>query len=81
MTLGAKNGFCTELLETFAGAVQANAGAGLAMLFTPDGVYEDGFFGAHRGRASIAAMLQHFHDTGSDYVWEFFDPVCGGAIG
>jgi SnoaL-like domain len=61
--------------------VQANDGAGLAMLFTPDGVYEDGFFGAHRGRASIAAMLQRFHDTGSDYVWEFFDPVCDGAIG
>jgi hypothetical protein len=79
--LGPKNGFFTELLTTFAGAVQANDGAGLAMLFTPDGVYEDGFFGAHRGRASIAAMLQRFHDTGSDYVWEFFDPVCDGAIG
>ena len=79
--LGPKNGFFTELLKTFAGAVQANDGAGLAMLFTPDGVYEDGFFGTHRGRASIAAMLQRFHDTGSDYVWEFFDPVCDGAIG
>jgi hypothetical protein len=69
------------LLKAFAGTVQANNGAGLAMLFTPDGVYEDGFFGAHRGRASIAAMLQRFHDTGSNYVWEFFDPVCDGAIG
>jgi hypothetical protein len=69
------------LLTTFAGAVQANDGAGLAMLFTPDGVYEDGFFGVHRGRASIAAMLRRFHDTGSDYLWEFFDPVCDGTIG
>ena len=30
--------------------------------------------GAHRGRAAIAAMLQRFHDTGSDYRWDFFDP-------
>ena len=74
------NGF-PALLSTFAGAVQANNGDTLAMLFTPDGIYEDGFFGAHRGRASIAAMLQCFHDTGSDYVWEFFDPVCDGTIG
>ena len=71
----------SALLKTFAGAVQANDGVGLAMLFTPDGVYEDGFFGAHRGRASIAAMLQRFHDTGSDYLWEFFDPACDGSIG
>jgi SnoaL-like domain len=69
------------LLKRFAGAVQANDGAGLAMLFTPDGVYEDGFFGAHRGHASIAAMLQRFHDTGSHYLWEFFDPVCDGVSG
>jgi hypothetical protein len=26
-------------------------------------------------------MLQCFHDTGSDYLWQFFDPVCNGAIG
>jgi SnoaL-like domain len=80
MNLGPKSGFFAEMLTTFAGAVQANDGDRLAMLFSPDGVYEDGFFGAHRGRASIAAMLQRFHDTGSDYLWEFFDPVCDGAI-
>jgi SnoaL-like domain len=81
MTSAAIANAFTALLKPFAGAVQANDGAGLAMLFTPDGVYEDGFFGAHRGRASIAAMLQRFHDTGRDYVWEFFDPVCDGGIG
>jgi hypothetical protein len=46
-----------ELLTTFAQAVQANHGRHLAMLFTEDGVYEDGFFGAHGGRAAIIAML------------------------
>ena len=69
------------LLTTFADAVQANHGRRLAMLFTEDGVYEDGFFGAHTGRAAIAAMLQRFHDTGTDYLWEFVDPLSNDAIG
>jgi hypothetical protein len=70
-----------ELLTSFGDAVQANDGQRLAALLTEDGVYEDGFFGAHTGRAAIAAMLQRFHDTGSDYLWEFVDPVSDGAIG
>ena len=39
-----------ELLTTFAQAVQANHGRRLALLFTEDGVYEDGFFGANSGQ-------------------------------
>ena len=70
-----------ELLGRFAAAVIGNDGAGLAALFTADGVYEDGFFGAYRGRTAIAAMLQRFHDTGRDYCWEFLDPVSDGSIG
>jgi len=70
-----------ELLTSFGDAVQANDGQRLASLFTEDGVYEDGFFGAHAGRVAIAAMLQRFHDTGSNYLWEFVDPVSDGAIG
>ena len=70
-----------ELLTTFAQAVQTNHGRHLAMLFTEDGVYEDGFFGAHSGRAAIIAMLQRFHGTGSSYLWEFVDPVSDGVVG
>jgi hypothetical protein len=69
------------LLDRFAAAVAANDGAGLAALFTADGVYEDGFFGAHRGRAGIAAMLERFHATGRDYRWDFFDPLGDGRVG
>jgi len=76
----ASNSFAA-LLTAFADAVQANDGRGLAMLFSPDGVYEDGFFGAHTERAAIAAMLQRFHETGTNYVWEFFDRVSDGAMG
>ena len=70
-----------DLLTAFAAAVTANDGDGLARLFTEDGTYEDGFFGAHTGRPAIAAMLQRFHDTGRDYFWEFLDPLSDGSIG
>ena len=71
----------TELLAAFAAAVAANDGSRLAMLFTPNGIYADEFFGAHQGRAAIARMLQRFHDTGRDYRWDFIDPACDGMIG
>ena len=71
----------TELLAAFAEAVQTNRGPRLANLFTEDGVYEDGFFGSCTGRPGITAMLQRFHDTGSNYFWEFVDPVSNGAVG
>jgi ketosteroid isomerase-like protein len=70
-----------QLLQRFAAAVVANDGAALGALFTPDGVYVDELFGAHQGRAAIAAMLQRFHDTGRDYRWDFIDPVINGDIG
>jgi hypothetical protein len=68
-------------LDRFAAAVVANDGPGLAALFMPDGVYDDGFFGRHQGRDAIIAMLQRFHDTGRDYRWEWIDPVSDGTIG
>ncbi len=70
-----------DLLTAFAAAVEANEGEGLASLFTEDGTYEDGFFGAHTGRPAIALMLQRFHDTGRAYLWEFLDPLSDGSIG
>jgi len=69
------------LLGKFATAGCANDGAQFAALFTEDATYDDNFFGLHRGRAGIAAMLQRFHDTGEDYRWEFDEPVFDGALG
>ncbi len=69
------------MLEKFAAAVEGNDGAGLAALFTDDGVYEDGFYGAYAGAAAIAGMVAHFHETGEDFRWEFFDPVSDGRTG
>jgi SnoaL-like domain len=70
-----------SLLRRFADAVVANDGAALGALFSDDGVYDDGFFGAHQGRAEIARMLARFHDTGTDYRWDFFDALTDGRIG
>ena len=70
-----------DLLSRFSQAVTANDGATFAGLFTEDGVYEDGFFGEYKGRAAIREMLQHFHDTGSNYRWDFLDPLSDGRTG
>jgi len=70
-----------KMLARFASAVEANDGAGLAALFTDDGVYEDGFYGAYTGAAAIAGMLAHFHAAGRDFRWEFVDPISDGKIG
>lgn len=71
----------SALLERFADAVRRNDGPGLGALFTPDGVYEDGFFGPHAGPGAITAMLQRFHDGGRDYWWEFVEPLSVGDLG
>jgi limonene-1,2-epoxide hydrolase len=69
------------LLEQFTAAGIANEGARFAALFTETATYDDNFFGLHRGRAEIGAMLQRFHDTGENYRWEFQEPVTDGALG
>lgn len=70
-----------SMLGRFAAAVAANDGAGLAALFAADGVYDDGFFGEYAGREAIAGMLQHFHDTGTSFRWDFFDALSDGKTG
>jgi len=70
-----------DLLARFTRAVAANDGAAFSALFTEDGVYHDGFFGAYQGRKAIVDMLRHFHHTGSNYRWDFFDPLSDGRSG
>ena len=70
-----------QLLERFASAVGARDTAGLAALFTADGIYDDYFFGPHQGRESIAAMLDRFYDGGEAFSWEFVEPACSADTG
>lgn len=70
------------LLDRFTAAVEAGDGPGLASLFTEAGVYHDGFYGAFKGRAAIAEMLEkHFHGTAKDFRWEMMEPLCDGKTG
>jgi hypothetical protein len=70
-----------HLLERFAAAAAAGDGAGFAALFSADGCYDDGFFGLHRGREAITAMLARFHVGGEQFRWQFFEPLATEQLG
>ena len=70
------------VLRHFTAAVEAGDGQALAALFTPDGVYEDRFYGIKAGRKAIAAMLEEeFWGHAQGFRWRMFEPVCDGAFG
>ena len=68
----------SELVSRFAAAAASGNGDALADLFTPDGTYDDYFFGPSTGREAIKAMLAHFSDGGQNFRWEFFDAARSG---
>ena len=69
----------SALLKSFCSAVERRDGKGFAELFTEDGVYHDVFYGAFKGRAKIAEMIDDwFHRTARDFRWEMFRPVSDG---
>ncbi|MBO0764626.1 MAG: nuclear transport factor 2 family protein [Hyphomicrobiaceae bacterium] len=70
-----------ELVSRFATAAASGDGDALTELFTPDGTYDDYFFGPSTGHEAIKAMLAHFAEGGRNFRWEFFDPVRSGDIG
>jgi len=70
-----------HLLERFAAAVEALDGDALADLFTPEGTYDDYFFGPSTGREAIKNMLAHFAAGGRNFRWEFYDAVAAGTLG
>lgn len=69
------------LLQAFTNAVATGDRKTFVSLFTPDGAYDDGFFGLHRGREAIGAMLDRFHEGGEMFRWQFFDPLASDALG
>jgi hypothetical protein len=69
------------LVRKFAAAAASGNGDALADLFTPDGTYDDYFFGPSSGREAIKKMLAHFGEGGSNFRWEFFDPALAGNTG
>ena len=70
------------LVMRFGAAATAGNGKAFAACFTEDGTYFDYIYGPHKGRLSIADMLENlFHRDADDYDWRFFDPVVNGDIG
>ena len=70
------------LLNEFTLSAESGDGAHFASHFTEDAIYYDYIYGAHRGRADIAHMMQDlFHRDAADYRWEMFDPVFDGIKG
>jgi ketosteroid isomerase-like protein len=70
------------LLNKFTLSAESGDGARFAGHFTEDAVYYDYIYGAHKGRADIAHMLQDlFHRDAADYRWEMFDSVFDGNCG
>jgi ketosteroid isomerase-like protein len=71
-----------KLLSDFTLSAEYGDGARFASHFTDDAIYYDYIYGAHKGRADIAHMMQDlFHRDAADYRWEMFDPVFDGEMG
>src|SRR5882724_2150191 len=69
----------TVLLRAFCDAVERHDGKAFAKLFTEDGVYHDVFYGAFKGRARIAEMIDDwFYRTATDFRWDMHAPVSDG---
>src|SRR6202020_1260060 len=73
------SGEFAALLDDFTHSAESGDGARFAGHFTDDAIYYDYIYGAHRGRADIAHMMQNpFHRDARGYRWEMFDPVFDG---
>ncbi|MDO8262184.1 MAG: nuclear transport factor 2 family protein [Gallionella sp.] len=70
-----------QLLKRLANAIEVGDAEALAGCFTPDGIYEDYFFGAKQGPRGLREMLDHFYAGARNFRWEFFQPVCSGDQG
>jgi ketosteroid isomerase-like protein len=71
----------SALLKQFCAAVERHDGKGFAGLFAEDGVYHDAFYGAFKGRAKIAELIDDwFYRTAKDFRWDMFRPVSDGKM-
>ena len=69
----------STMLRAFCDAVEQRNGKAFAELFTEDGVYHDVFYGAFKGRAKIAELIDDwFYRTATDFRWDMHMPVSDG---
>ena len=68
------------MLRSFCDAVERRDGKAFAALFTEDGVYHDVFYGAFKGRAKIAELIDDwFYRSAVDFRWDMHEPVFDGT--
>ena len=68
-----------KMLAQFTAAVSRHDGTGFAQLFAEDGVYHDAFYGAFKGRARIAELIDvWFYKAARDFKWDMIDPLSDG---
>ena len=71
-----------SVLNEFTLSAESGDGVRFAGHFSADAIYYDYIYGAHKGRAEIAHMMQDlFHRDAADYRWEMFDSVFDGNCG
>ena len=69
----------SAMLRSFCDAVERRDGKAFAALFAEDGVYHDVFYGAFKGRAEIAELIDDwFYRTATDFRWDMHTPVSDG---
>ena len=69
----------SAMLRSFCEAVECRDGKAFAALFAEDGVYRDVFYGAFKGRAKIAELIDDwFYRAAADFRWNMHAPVSDG---
>jgi len=70
------------ILKKFTATVEQADYEAFGNLFTEDGVYHDGFYGAFEGREAVVGMLrEHFHGAAINYKWVMEEGVYQEPIG
>lgn len=71
-----------DVIGRFTAAVENNDGEALAALFSPGGVYSDGFYGEFAGREAISDMLRnHFWGHAKAFRWNMSNLLSDGTHG
>jgi hypothetical protein len=69
-----------DVVREISESAQTRDGARMARLFCEDGVYHDVFYGAFRGHAEIADLVnRRFYESADELRWEMIDPVSDGT--
>ncbi|MEM9062688.1 MAG: nuclear transport factor 2 family protein [Pseudomonadota bacterium] len=69
------------LITRMTQAACAADGAGVASCFTPDGIYDDVFYGAFQGQDIAGMITDYFHRDARDFRWDVHEAISDGETG